>query len=225
MKNQEKKVKKSHGGIKTAAILTCLSMVAAFGGVTGAYLTDAVSKNNNITVGNIVTTLTEPNWDKNTEEDRTVWPGRVVAKDPTVTNTSQSSVPCFAYLLVTVPKESVRTYSDETGEILNDGQAVDTELVSYEINDGWTELEKYEENKDGSVTRVYAYDTELAPDESTVPLFDEIQYANVVEGDIEMDTVLNIPVQMVTIQSDWLSDGNGNPANTPELAYDVYVGL
>lgn len=218
-------VKKQHKKIKAAVILTCLSLVAMSGGVTGAYLTDDALKVNNVTMGNIVTTLTEPEWDKNTEEDRTVWPGRVVAKDPTVTNTVESTSPCYAYLIVETPKDVVRVYSDETGMLLNDGQAVDTELVVYTPNDGWTELEKYRVEDNDSIKRVFAYDTELQPGDATVPLFDQIQYVNVLEGDIDQGTALNIPVQMVTIQSEWLSDGNGNVANTPASAYDVYANL
>lgn len=193
-------------------------------GFSGAYLVDKESKVNNITMGNIYTELTEPKWDQNTIEDRTVWPGKVVAKDPTVTNLQESTSPCFAYLVVTTPKEVVRVY-DDAGAIANNGAAVDTELFSYHVNDGWTELENYRVVKDDYITRVFAYDTELAPGESSVPLFDSVQYAKVIEGDIVQNTALNIPVQMITIQSEYLSDGNGNVADTPQKAYDVYVNL
>lgn len=219
----QKKSKK----ISALAVVTMLGVMAmaSVTGATGAYATDKASKTNDISMGNIYTELTEPEWDKNTVEDRTVWPGRVVAKDPTVTNLAESSSPCFAYLIVTTPKDDVRVYDNETGKIANDGAAVNTELVTYQINDGWTELQSYQEVTDDTVKRVFAYDTELAPGQSTSPLFDSVQYAYVVEGDIPQDTTLNIPVQMVTIQSEYLADGNGNVADTPAKAYDVYANL
>ena len=227
---KEKEVNAPHKKSKRISALAVVTVAAVMAmasvtGATGAYLADKESKTNDITMGNIYTELTEPEWDKNTVEDRTVWPGRVVAKDPTVTNLQESTSPCFAYLIVTTPKDDVRVYDNATGAIANDGAAVNTELVTYQINEGWTELQDYQEVTDDTVKRVFAYDTEVAPGESTVPLFDSIQYAFVVEGDISQGTALNIPVQMVTIQSEYLADGNGNVADTPEKAYDVYVNL
>lgn len=215
---------KSRIPILGVVAIVAVAVAASMTGFSGAYLVDKESKVNDVTMGNIYTELTEPEWDKNTIEDRTVWPGKVVSKDPTVTNLQESTSPCFAYLVVTTPKEVVRVY-DDAGAIANDGTAVETELFTYQINDGWTELEDYQVNKADYITRVFAYDTELAPGESTVPLFDSVQYATVIEGDITQDTALNIPVQMVTIQSEYLADGEGNVADTPQKAYDVYANL
>lgn len=215
---------KSRVPILGVVAVVAVTVAASMTGFSGAYLVDKESKVNDITMGNIYTELTEPEWDKNTIEDRTVWPGKVVSKDPTVTNLQESTSPCFAYLVVTTPKEVVRVY-DDAGAIANDGTAVETELFTYQINDGWTELEDYQVNKADYITRVFAYDTELAPGESTVPLFDSVQYATVIEGDITQGTALNIPVQMVTIQSEYLADGEGNVADTPQKAYDVYANL
>lgn len=215
---------KSRIPILGVVAIVAVAVAASMTGFSGAYLVDKESKVNDITMGNIYTELTEPEWDKNTIEDRTVWPGKVVSKDPTVTNLQESTSPCFAYLVVTTPKEVVRVY-DDAGAIANDGTAVETELFTYQINDGWTELEDYQVNKADYITRVFAYDTELAPGESTVPLFDSVQYATVIEGDITQGTALSIPVQMVTIQSEYLADGEGNVADTPQKAYDVYANL
>lgn len=215
---------KSRIPILGVVAIVAVAVAASMTGFSGAYLVDKESKVNDVTMGNIYTELTEPEWDKNTIEDRTVWPGKVVSKDPTVTNLQESTSPCFAYLVVTTPKEVVRVY-DDAGAIANDGTAVETELFTYQINDGWTELEDYQVNKADYITRVFAYDTELAPGESTVPLFDSVQYATVIEGDITQGTALNIPVQMVTIQSEYLADGEGNVADTPQKAYDVYANL
>lgn len=215
---------KSRIPILGVVAIVAVAVAASMTGFSGAYLVDKESKVNDVTMGNIYTELTEPEWDKNTIEDRTVWPGKVVSKDPTVTNLQESTSPCFAYLVVTTPKEVVRVY-DDAGAVANDGTAVETELFTYQINDGWTELEDYQVNKADYITRVFAYDTELAPGESTVPLFDSVQYATVIEGDITQGTALNIPVQMVTIQSEYLADGEGNVADTPQKAYDVYANL
>lgn len=73
--------------ITAIALVVCLVAVAIVGGSL-AYFTDEEKATNTFTVGNVDITLTEPDWDAALKEDAkaaTLIPGRVIAKDPTIT--------------------------------------------------------------------------------------------------------------------------------------------
>lgn len=73
--------------ITAIALVVCLVAVAIVGGSL-AYFTDTDAKTNTFTVGNVDITLTEPKWDAALKENAkaaTLIPGRVIAKDPTIT--------------------------------------------------------------------------------------------------------------------------------------------
>lgn len=73
--------------ITALALVVCLVAVAIVGGSL-AYFTDEEKATNTFEVGNVDITLTEPNWDAALKEDAkaaTLIPGRVIAKDPTIT--------------------------------------------------------------------------------------------------------------------------------------------
>ena len=73
--------------ITAIALVVCLVAVAIVGGSL-AYFTDTEEATNTFEVGNVDITLTEPNWDAALKEDAkaaTLIPGRVIAKDPTIT--------------------------------------------------------------------------------------------------------------------------------------------
>lgn len=73
--------------ITAIALVVCLVAVAIVGGSL-AYFTDKEEATNTFEVGNVDITLTEPNWDAALKEDAkaaTLIPGRVIAKDPTIT--------------------------------------------------------------------------------------------------------------------------------------------
>lgn len=73
--------------ITAIALAVCLVAVAIVGGSL-AYFTDTEEATNTFEVGNVDITLTEPNWDAALKEDAkaaTLIPGRVIAKDPTIT--------------------------------------------------------------------------------------------------------------------------------------------
>lgn len=73
--------------ITAIALVVCLVAVAIVGGSL-AYFTDEEEATNTFEVGNVDITLTEPNWDAALKEDAkaaTLIPGRVIAKDPTIT--------------------------------------------------------------------------------------------------------------------------------------------
>ena len=187
-------------------------------GVTGAYLTyKTLPKQNNVTVGKITTTLTEPGWDSLTPQDKVLWPGKTVTKDPTVTSTAESTGGCYVYLKVTIPRALVRTYSDTTKQFENGGSASRIDLFTYTVNSAWTEMPAYASTTDAASVHVYAYTSKLAPNSSTPPLFTSVKYANVIEGDIGKGTLLDINVEMTSVQCDFFPS-----ATTPQEVYDAY---
>ncbi len=124
-------------------IFSCLGF-----GTSLAYFTDSKQAQNVFTIGNVDITLTEPSWPK---ELTPVYPGQILPKDPTVTNTGAN--PCF----VRIALSGLDTFGAEgtirlrTGG--NDG-----------LGSGWFL------GKDG----LYYYNRPLEPGEATPPLFDSI---------------------------------------------------
>lgn len=134
--------------IAAVALAACLVATAIVGG-TLAYFTDTDKADNVFTVGNVDIDLTEPNWD----EDNAVnmYPGQIVAKDPTVTN--QGANPCLVRVKVEFPKGKDAVKVDYlTDDVLN------------KLGDNWVKEGEY-----------YYCLTVLEPGESTDALFDEIQ--------------------------------------------------
>lgn len=78
-----------------ALALVVVLAVTAVTGATLAYFTDNDAKTNTFTVGNVQIELTEPKWEGKVEK---VYPGQVLDKDPTVTNTGAN--PCYVRVKV-----------------------------------------------------------------------------------------------------------------------------
>lgn len=136
--------------IAAVALAACLAATAIVGG-TLAYFTDTDKADNVFTVGNVDIELTEPNWNEDNAEN--MYPGQIVAKDPTVTN--QGANPCLVRVKVEWP--------DEKGP---KGVSVDylTDGVLNQLGDNWVKEGDY-----------YYCLTVLEPGDSTDALFDEIQ--------------------------------------------------
>ena len=67
-------------------LVFALLLVVASVSLTLAYFTQTTSTKSNVfTVGNVSATLTEPNFDALTAEQKVLVPGRTIAKDPTIT--------------------------------------------------------------------------------------------------------------------------------------------
>lgn len=195
------------------ACVAALAVLTAALGVTLAVLTKGTEKRANVfTFGNVQIELTEDEWDGLEPEDTIVYPGRTVKKDPKVTNCGKNDL--YAYIEVWTPTATVRTVAED-GVTVN--AAAQCELFTFTPKDGWQELSPSdweEERTSGGATyrvRLYGYTAgTLAPGDSTETLFDSVTYANVLEGELEKDAVLKMPIYAYAIQSDYLNEtGSG----------------
>ena len=210
---------------KTKNVVMALTLAALLlvGGVF-AYLTDTDTQTNTFTMGEVTIDLTEPTWDEYPDEDNNgvpdpaedIWAGKVIAKDPTITNTGDNDA--YVYLMVSVPKQNIVTaQADGTPN-----EAAVTQLFNYTVNGGWTLLKSNTSGADENVY-LYAYDTALAPTEVTATaLFDEIEFVNVIEGQILSDVTFNIPVVAYAIQSNFGAGEAGDVMTTAE-AWELYA--
>lgn len=146
--------------ILTLGLVAALSATAAIGG-TLAYFTDTADATNTFTVGNVAIELTEPGWDKvkKEKENENVYPGQILAKDPTVKNTGAN--PCFVRIGVTNLDQYVEMYGTNA-------------MINYASDDTHTPntlgSAKWADGGDG-----YFYWTEVVQPGITIdPLFKEI---------------------------------------------------
>lgn len=210
---------------KTKNVVMALTLAALLlvGGVF-AYLTDTDTQTNTFTMGNVEIDLTEPTWDEYPDEDNNgvpdpaedIWAGKVIAKDPTITNTGDNDA--YVYLMVSVPKQNIVTaQADGTPN-----EAAVIQLFNYTVNAGWTLLKSNTSGADENVY-LYAYDTALVPGATTATaLFDEIEFVNVIEGQIASDVTFNIPVVAYAIQSNFGAGEAGDVMTTAE-AWELYA--
>ena len=120
--------------------------------------------------------------------------------------------------MVSVPKQNIVTaQADGTPN-----EAAVTQLFNYTVNAGWTLLKSNTSGADENVY-LYAYDTALAPAGVTATaLFDEIEFVNVIEGQIASDVTFNIPVVAYAIQSNFGAGEAGDVMTTAE-AWELYA--
>ena len=204
--------------MKTAAMCAALAGVLTIGGIS-AYFTDADTATNEFTVGKVSIDLQEPNFDEDAVEVNEVTPGLEIKKDPKIVNTGKNEA--YGFLKVVVPYKEVVT-ADEEGNA--DAAASYKELFTYNVNDGWIELEDYKEvsEQDGTVTHIYAYAADEATmtaiadadaNGATATLFDYVKLINLVEGNLE-ENDLQIDVTAYAIQTSNLKDATGTPDGT-----------
>lgn len=201
-----------------ASSLLVIAMIAA--GFSLAMLThNTENRANNFTFGNVNIELTEPEWDELDPEERIVYPGRTVSKDPIITNTGENDL--YAYIEVSVPKKTVRTVKIENEKEVID-EAKLQEMFSFSANEGWTLINKDDTSEDYAVY-LYAYTKKvLLPDESTNALFDSVTYINMLEGEIPMGTVLEMPIKAYAIQSEYLNEQGDSIKDKMTDAFNKY---
>lgn len=192
--------------LKYAAILAatlCICSFTAFSSLS--YLTDGGSHVNKFTTAMLEVDLTEPNWDNNDSDGdgipnsgQDLHQGENRAKDPTVTN--QSTIPSWVFLKVTMPTYSGR-YAD-TKQYQNF-----RELFTYSVSSDWKLLRAdVSTGVDGSSrmssnTYIYGYNQKLAPGAKTTPLFSEVTFAPLVEGELADTTAVAMNVDAYGIQA------------------------
>ena len=189
-------------------MLTGALCLAAVGGAT-AYLTDYDQVKNEFVVGKVDIDLEEPGW--NPEDQKEIVPGKEIEKDPQITNAGKNDA--YVYLQVSVPMAEV-TAADKDGNRLERKRQ---ELFSFTAKAGWTKIENKEEN--GAMIYVYSYDKILKPKETTGTLFDTVTFLNVIEGQVDEQTLM-MPVKAFAIQT--LNTGD-DKATVPEQARAAYT--
>lgn len=180
------------------AALVLLTVLSAAMGVTFAYLTrNLESRANNFTFSNASIDLTESGWDKLSSDQKTVYPGRSVTKDPVIENTGANDI--YVYIEVKIPRASIRTVNeDETVA----SEAVQN-LLTFEVNSGWELMESSVEG--GYSVERYAYTAGvLKPGASTVSLFknNKVEFVNMLEGELEKGYQFDMPIAAYAIQAD-----------------------
>lgn len=224
-----------------ALIAIGLIALLSLGG-TMAYMTDYEAAENRFTVGKVDFNLYESDWDGELpdgsyasssnaspsdaspsnalgiEEAEDMYAGKVIRKNPAIKNNSKND----AYLRMTVkiPVAQVITVADN-GIVYNDGQAVDTELFTYEVNEncGMRLLSIYPEEQGGYHIYEYIYtgdgqnEIPVPAGHDIPPLFDTVKFANVVGGQID-ENMEFIHVDFKAIQSGGF--------NNPDEAWAAY---
>ncbi len=203
------------------AVMVCLLLVAATVGVTLATLmTDTEKRANVFTFGNVGIDLQEPKWDELTPQDKILYPGKTISKDPKVKNTGKNDL--YAYIEVKIPKKTVKTVTADVNgnDTIQDADL--HELFSYNISGDWTEINRDNSGADYNVY-LYAYTKEiLTPGSSTSPLFEEVNYINILEGELEMNTVIEMPVTAYAIQSEYLNENEDDMTAKMKAAFNKY---
>lgn len=204
-----------------ALIVGAIAVLAV--GSIAAYFTATDTATNNFEVEKVDVQLTEPDYVDGT----LITPNETIVKDPTVTNTGNTDE--FVFVSVKVPfKNIVTAQLDGTKNA-----AADTELFTWNagqakgvinaakgagegaVNDGWV-LVKTNVLAD-QVEYIYAYGsanamTALAPNASTVELFDSVTMCNAVEGQGLEESQVEIGVDVYAIQKSDLNGGTVVPA-------------
>lgn len=204
----------------TAALVGTLSV-----GSIMAYFTDGDTATNTFTVGKISLDLQEPGWVP--QDDIT--PGEEFKKDPQIKNDGINDE--YVFMEVVVPYLNLITANEDGTR----NKAADTELFSYDVKGGWTELtsEKVVDKTNKTVTHLYAYTgnesgaMEVLKANATTPkLFEWVRFANIVEDQKLETTTQNIVVNAYGIQTKNINDGkvglDGNNADGKMTPLEVW---
>lgn len=184
---------------KKLLVVSAIGLIVSASAVFSlAYKTDGSKLRNDITTAQTSITVVETQWDalpdanKNGIKDvaEEIVQGKVITKDPAVLNESTLDMYCF--LEVTIPAKNVMV-------VENAPRRARTDLFSYTVKSGWTELKRTTSTTETKI--LYGYNTVVKPNNKTGTLFDSVKYANVVEGEISSGTVLNLNVQGYAIQA------------------------
>lgn len=210
--------------LPVAALLAAALLLAV--GVTTALLTDAESRNNIITIGQVKLSLDEGGFDP--EDEHLLDPGSRVTKAPKLTNAGNRDA--FVFLQLSIPKAKVTLLWEESDgshrkgtprteqrlqelfrcladdatatSAVPDSADVDVDLTYHVGSDeaeGWLFLQSDLTDSAADVY-VFGYNRKLAPQEATRTLFDEVQLKSFIEG--EASGSFEIGVVCWAIQAD-----------------------
>lgn len=219
-KNKTVVVRRKPMGIRRKRSLMVLVTGLALTGIlavgsTYAYLTDVEQVQNQFTIGKVAIELTEPGWKP--AENLTLEAGKTVKKDPVVTNVGINDA--YVYQEIKIPMADLVTVKDD-GTRLNNGQAVHQQVFTFQAKTGWTQISKKE--VENNMIYTFSYDAILKPGEKTNPIFDNVVFANVVEGQIDKNQY-NIDINAYAIQTLNTGDGSGDIKFEAKAAYEKYM--
>ena len=148
---------------------------------------------NNFTVGEISIDVIEDDFDK--EEAKTVEPGQVINKNPSIKNVGKNDA--YVFIEVSIPRKSIKVVNDD--ETVNPKEIVD--LFTYDMNADWIELSR--ESDDNTTIIAYAY---LLPPlnvgQTTTTLFDKVKFVNFLEGSLDKNETYILDVKGYAVQYD-----------------------
>ncbi len=204
--NSTAKVKNKARGYRR--IQVCIALLAAAAAVvslsaagTVAFMTDAETAENTIVPGTLSIELDEPGF----SPGAVLNPKSKVPKDPKVTNTG--SVPMIAYMKVGIPVKRVATVSGETKMII---PAAEQELFSFVPDNSWNLIESYTTGGNDGIKRVYYVfgyvEKILEPGESSKPLFSDIEFVNLLEGELVYASEIEVPVSAFGLQEKHIAE-------------------
>lgn len=221
---------------KNLLIVLAMLVVLIVGSI-GAYFTASDEASNSFTVGKIDIELTEPNWDKLTDDNENevpdvaecVLPNALIDKDPTVTNKSETN-DAFVFVRVTVPKADIVTGTTSSGAKnktaavtqlfqLNDSSHTKTgNGLAWDGNDTYNTESWYLIKTDTSDDKVNVYifvygnSTDCAPlaagASTAEPVFNSVTFCNAVDGKNLELTNQTIKVEAFAIQTTDLTSGD-----------------
>lgn len=195
--------------IKTS--VTAVSMIGVLMiGSAMAYFADGDTTTNTFTVGKVSMDLRTPNWDPS--DVTMITPQEEFAQDPQIVNDGINDL--FAFIEVTVPYADVKT-ANENGTV---NSAKDTQLFTWDVNNGWTQVGNVIENSAAQTyTYVYGYTNvdasamePLAAGATTPALYDYVRFANVIEDEGLEETELDIIINGYAIQTLNLNDNDND---------------
>lgn len=225
MKNTNHKNRKK---LIAGALSICLVAAVAIGG-TMAYLTDSEKVTNTFSVGDLDITLTEPEWDDETDGKDLV-PGDTEKKDPTITAVEHDS-----YMRV------VMEIQDKEGNAITDKDRLDlilqtiryaspalSEDSSYSLNDLNTvptvnsdfTLVADKSSSDTNVTGVYYYNyNDVLKEQATATLFTNI----VIPTDWNQTQLQKLGEYKIVIQAQAIQTDNFEDAAAAFTALDTEI--
>lgn len=209
---------------KACFTVGALAVVAAVGGIT-AYFTDTEEKVNNFTVGKIEIDLQEPEWDKKPDENGNkipdeaehMVPAQQITKDPMVKNTGANDA--FIFLTVEIPCRTLVTINPNGTR----NPETMTQLYKFQQDASWKCLGSYklsekETKEQIGVKYLYAYAEDsgrcrvVAPADTTKPLFQSVQFVNVMEGQGLEEHAFEMKIKAYGIQTTDLNGGTTDAA-------------
>ncbi|MFQ6866244.1 TasA family protein [Blautia sp.] len=196
--------------VKTLTLFGLIGALTAGG--TAAYLTDFDQETNTFTVGKVDIDVEEPNW-KPDDHDKIV-PTEEMKKDPQITNNGKNDA--FVYLEVSIPVRNVITANEDGTR----NPEAETELFTFNKNSGWTLLSA----KKVGANKVYTYNYSkiLKAGETTTPLFQTIKFANIIEGQLDEQS-LDVGIRGYAIQAENTGDKENSVDAQAKAAYNKYV--